>query len=115
MPPKSNNIDSPSSSIGAIYIDGNEFKGITDFVCEFSTVKEYIKDNLIYNPVKLEFISKVNMHDFYKFIGFYDWVIRNCPNKKVVHLIKNGKNYKIKKKNFNRAIKIISKELNNVY
>ena len=36
-----------------------------------------------------------------------DSVLNLCPNKKVVHLAKHGRNKKIRKKNFNRAIRIL--------
>lgn len=41
--------------------------------------------------------------------GMYKMVIDNCPDKKVVHLIKYGRKERIRHKNFNRAIKIICK------
>lgn len=34
-------------------------------------------------------------------------VLELCPNKKVVHLARHGRNKKIRKKNFNRAIRIL--------
>ena len=36
-----------------------------------------------------------------------DSVLDLCPNKKVVHLARHGRNKKIRKKNFNRAIRIL--------
>ena len=43
-------------------------------------------------------------------LGIRDSVLHLCPNKKVVHLVLYGKNKKIRKKNFHRAIKILEKE-----
>lgn len=40
-------------------------------------------------------------------LGFRDSVLDLCPNKKVVHLARHGKNKKIRKKNFHRAIRIL--------
>lgn len=40
-------------------------------------------------------------------LGVRDSVLHLCPNKKVVHLAVNGRNKKIRKKNFNRAIRIL--------
>ena len=40
-------------------------------------------------------------------LGIIDSVLHFCPNKKVVHLAVNGKNKKIRKKNFHRAIRIL--------
>lgn len=46
---------------------------------------------------------------FYKFIGVYDWVLTYCPNKRVVHLAKYGKNDRVRFKNFWRAYMILGK------
>lgn len=40
-------------------------------------------------------------------LGIRDSTLDLCPNKKVVHLAKHGRNKKIRKKNFNRAIRIL--------
>ena len=40
-------------------------------------------------------------------LGIRDSVLDRCPNKKVVHLARHGKNKKIRKKNFHRAIRIL--------
>ena len=40
-------------------------------------------------------------------LGVRDSVLGLCPNKKVVHLAVNGRNKKIRKKNFHRAIRIL--------
>lgn len=40
-------------------------------------------------------------------LGIRDSVLDLCPNKKVVHLARHGRNKKIRKKNFNRAIRIL--------
>lgn len=40
-------------------------------------------------------------------LGIRDSVLDLCPNKKVVHLARYGRNKKIRKKNFNRAIRIL--------
>lgn len=45
-------------------------------------------------------------------LGVRDSVLHLCPNKKVVHLAVNGRNKKIRKKNFHRAIRILE-ELTN--
>ena len=57
-----------------------------------------------------EFVTKVQKDLWLKLLGVYDSVISTCPNKKVVHLALYGKNKKIRKKNFHRAIKILEKE-----
>ena len=40
-------------------------------------------------------------------LGIRDSVLDLCPNKKVVHLARHGKNKKIRKKNFSRAVRIL--------
>lgn len=40
-------------------------------------------------------------------LGVRDSVLHLCTNKKVVHLAVNGRNKKIRKKNFHRAIRIL--------
>ena len=40
-------------------------------------------------------------------LGVRDSILHLCPNKKVVHLAVNGRNKKIRNKNFHRAIRIL--------
>ena len=40
-------------------------------------------------------------------LGIRDSVLDLCPNKKVIHLARHGRNKKIRKKNFHRAIRIL--------
>ena len=40
-------------------------------------------------------------------LGIRDSILHLCPNKKVVHLARHGRNKKIRKKNFYRAIRIL--------
>lgn len=96
------------------YIDGCEFKGISDFSVEEETIGEYVKQNTVISfkdSFTMTATCKINRKNFYKVIGLYDWVIENCPNKRVVHLMKYGKNDKVKMKNFRRGIRIIEKVL----
>ena len=97
------------------YINGNPVKGISNLEVYEPDVLEYIKDHTIYslNSDCLSFTAtiKVNKFDLWKLLGIYSWVIDNCHNRRVIHLIKHGKNNKVCKKNFNRALKIIAKEL----
>lgn len=99
-----------------IYIHGNPVKGISDLEINTDDITdEYIGDHMIYSlndDLSLTATVKVNKIDLWKLFGIYSWVIDNCHNRRVVHLIKHGKNDKIRKKNFNRALKIIVKELN---
>lgn len=53
---------------------------------------------------------KLDRMMFHKIIGSYDWIINKCPNRRVVHLIKYGKNKRVRNKNFNRALRSMIKE-----
>ena len=98
-------------------IEGNEFKGIPTFEVsdvEFhNDVHDYLVDHItsIANENSIEFTCHLDLFDLYNIIGLYQWVIDNCSNRRVIHLIKYGKNIKIRKKNFNRAIRIIVKDI----
>lgn len=54
-----------------------------------------------------EATCKINRVLMLAITGVRDSVLDLCPNKKVVHLAKHGRNNKIRKKNFNRAIRIL--------
>lgn len=100
-----------------VYIDGEKFNGISDFETIEYDSTERMKNTLqilLNNSPSITYTSKIKFIEpfvLYKLTGLYDFVIDNCHNKRVVHLIKNGKNDKIRKKNFNRAIRIIRKEI----
>lgn len=100
--------------ITSIFIDGCEFKGISDFSVECDKIEEYVKDSVVASwsdSVTMTATCKINRMAFYKFIGLWDWAIENCPNKRVVHLMRYGKNNKVKMKNFRRSLRIIEKVL----
>lgn len=96
------------------YINGDPVKGISDLAVYETDVTEYIEDHTTYslNNDCLSFTAtiKVNKFDLWKRLGIYSWIVDNCHNRRVVHLIKHGKNNKVRKKNFNRAVKLIGKE-----
>lgn len=103
-----------SEKIIGIYIDGSEIKGISDFSVEEEKINEYVKQSTVIrftDPITITATCKINRMTFYKFIGLYDWAIENCPNKRVVHLMRYGKNNKVKMKNFRRSLRIIEKVL----
>lgn len=99
------------------YINGDPVKGISNLAVYETDMAKYIKDHTTYsfneNNDCLSFNAtvKLNKVDLLKLLGIYNWVIDNCHSIRVVHLIKHGKNIKVRKKNFNRALKIIAKEL----
>ena len=99
------------------YINGDPVKGISDLAVYETDITKCIKDHTTYslneNNDCLSFNATIKLNKVYllKLLGIYNWVIDNCHNRRVVHLIKHGKNIKVRKKNFNRALKIIAEEL----
>ena len=100
--------------ITGIEISGCDIKGISDFTADFEVINEYIKENMVFSwndCSTMTVTCKINRMALYKFIGLYDWAIENCPNKRVVHLMRYGKNNKVKMKNFRRSLRIVEKVL----
>lgn len=100
-----------------IYIDGNEFHGIPAFEGSLEPAEDYIKDSIKFhmNPDKEATFTatcKIDRLMIYKLIGLYDWVLTNCPEKRVVHLTKYAKKVKVRRKNFKHAIRLIEKLYN---
>lgn len=99
------------------YINGNPVKGISNLAVYETDITKCIKDHTTYslneNNDCLSFNATIKLDkvDLFKLLGIYNWVIDNCHSRRVVHLIKYGKNIKVCKKNFNRALKIIAEEL----
>lgn len=97
--------------VETIYINGNEVLGISDFEITGDAVEDYVRANIGFDTATLTYNCRINRMLLYKFIGFWNWVIDSCPNKRVVHLMKHGKNDRVKYKNFIRAIRILGKIL----
>lgn len=57
--------------------------------------------------VAFEMMSKEVNELLLAITGMYQAYINCCPDKRVVHLAVHGKTARIRKKNFNRAIKIL--------
>ena len=96
------------------YINGEEIgPGIPDFECSTVDLRDEVHKNmrLSVDPsgslsftVRLRnYIDKIFCA---KMLGLYQWVCDNCPNRKVIHLMKYGKNKRVKNKNFIRALNI---------
>ena len=104
---------------GRIYINNTEYVGIglTDY--DYSEFREkatdYIKRNMVVRSstgASLTFQMKVSYIALCKVMGIWDWVLENCRDGRVKHLMRRGKNERIRKKNFKRAVHLIAK---NVY
>lgn len=94
------------------HVDGVEIHGIPDLDVNFEPATEYIRENISLKQTDSATFTakcKINKWIIYKLIGVWQWVINNCPNKRVVHLAQYAKRPKIRSKNFNRAIHIIAK------
>lgn len=74
-------------------------------------VETYTDDpiNTTINPLSdsFEFIAKASKEFILAVTGLRNSILECCPNKRVVHLALNGRTRRIRKKNFNRAIKIL--------
>ena len=99
---------------GKLYIGGNEVLGIPDFECDVSEVADKHMRDIFTITSSNDYVSfqvKFNIESFYKLIGLYDWICTNCPNRRVVHLMKYGRTRRIRYKNLTRALRIIGKVL----
>lgn len=54
-----------------------------------------------------ECVAKASKEFILAVTGLRNSILECCPNKRVVHLALNGRTRRIRKKNFNRAIKIL--------
>lgn len=97
---------------GGLYINGVEIgPGIPDFECSAEDLKNEFDKNMKFNlDPHGEFTTTINIKiDFIfvaKLLGIYQWVLDNCPNRKVIHLMMYGKNKRVKIKNLKRALRI---------
>lgn len=98
---------------GTLYIEGKPIAGIESFECDVHEVCEEHRNEIFKFTQKdaITFTVTMNKLAFCKLTGLYDWVCNNCPNRRVVHLIKYGKNRRVRWKNFRRALRIIGREL----
>ena len=76
---------------------------------------ETYTDDLINTTINLlsnsfECIAKASKEFILAVTGLRNLILECCPNKRVVHLALNGRTRRIRKKNFNRAIKILEGE-----
>lgn len=107
----------PTSGIklgtGRIVIGDSVFEGpVTDFTYDEVAVEEYIYDYVKSHMRTIDgFLFTCPAIDFWtmlKITGLWDWMIKNCPNKRVVYLMQHGSE-RVRKKNWHRACNIISK------
>lgn len=93
---------------GEIYLNGELLgEGVPDFTCDcYDVAYEYIKENITYRLTDpMEFTCTIHWDRvmFWKLTGLWDYVIKYCPNRRLAHLVKYGKNRRVRVKNFYRA------------
>lgn len=102
-------------SPGTLYILGPNGKyetfGNVTKVEENLTYSEFADDMTYTSSVdtaaSFECIAKLSKEAIMAICGIREAVLRCCPNKRVVHLAFHAKKPRTRKKNFNRAIKIL--------
>ena len=95
----------------SLHIDGNEYQGIGDFEADFTKVGEYIDSNTyikLVDPITVTCSIDIDRQAILILCGYYDWVMKYCPNRRAVHLATYGRTRRIRNKNFKRAEKILS-------
>lgn len=101
--------DNLSLTGGTFYINGEEIgRGIPDFECSADDLKTELENNIKYNldpPGEFSVTLKMHIDEIFtaKMMGIYQWVCDYCPNRRVIHLMKYGKNKRVKIKNLKRA------------
>lgn len=94
-----------------VAIDGDPDKGIEDFKLYNYTIREFLKLHSHYNLRKNELVFTYTKIDILKYIGVWDWAIRNCNDKRIVHLMEHGKTKRVRLKNYSRALNNIARRL----
>jgi hypothetical protein len=94
---------------GKLYINGELLgDGIPDLEYDvYDVAGEYIKENTMLkstDSTSFEFVVRWDKVLFWKLTGLWDYVIQYCPNRRLAHLVKYGKNRRVRIKNFYRAV-----------
>lgn len=58
-----------------------------------------------------ELVSKAASRAVIALLGLQDAIMMCCPNKRIVHLAKHGRSYRVRKKNKSRILKTIEKQI----
>lgn len=102
-----------SSNNPVFYISGEKSYYVPELnltVDDADDIESLYKYDCIYNnDASISSECKVDRMMLYKICGVYNFVIKYCPNRRVAHLIKYGKNERVRIKNFNRALMILNK------
>lgn len=101
-------------TIGDMKIDTSGIPEISNYTYDDSELRYELKNRAITQIEASGSFTcqfKLNRMVWAKLTGLWDWARYNCPDKRVKHLMKYGKNDRIKWKNFKRAIKMIGRIL----
>lgn len=97
--------------IGELIINNENVPEVSDFFYEDSGVYAEIKRQAIiyHNPesMTVECQIKIDRMVWALLTGLWQWAYENCPNRRIKHLMKHGKNDRVKYKNFRRALREI--------
>ena len=102
---------------GLLYIDGVPMYEISEFNCDTDAVEDYVREHIEKNHVVgikdgelvVRFTVPLNKLYMYKISGLFDWAYKWCPDRRLAHLMKHGKNVRVRLKNVIRAVRIICK------
>lgn len=94
---------------GVFSITGFQDKGISDYICNTRLIMGDHMDGILkIKPVDLLTYKFVfDAEKLWKFAGMVDWLSANCPNRRVIHLMRYCKNKRTRLKNMRRAMNII--------
>lgn len=104
-----------------LYVDGVAISEIPEFEFDeaqcIESISSYIHPNSKFITCPEEGVSftltcKINKEILMKLAGFYDYVLKYCPNRRTAHLMKYHKNERTRFKNFKRSYREIIKLYN---
>lgn len=103
--------------VGTFYINGQECGGVVtryDFEDHREDTESYLKENMVLrmkDPCTFTVTAHVSLYGLLIISGVWDWVLENCPDRRVKHLMLHGKKERIRRKNFYRAIRLIARRV----
>lgn len=102
-----------SIQIGDTRFDISDDFKIEAFEVENDTVQEHAEDQpiLITRCDNTTFTGTIQIEriTLLKFVGLWQFAIDLCPDKRVVHLMKNHKDERVRYKNYRHAMNLIEK------
>lgn len=91
----------------------NKFGDVQEIEADYDLDDLYLGYNFIKTmnsaAAEIHCTARLSKDAMMAILGLKNTIINLCPNKRVVHLATHSKKERIRKKNFNRAIKILEK------